>query len=130
MRTRSGLALPAVMALLGACGGDDTGDGSGSCTPGASAAFTITSTGVSPKAVCVLPGGSVTFTNNDAVPHDIQSGGVCTELNLGVIAPSASATAMFPVTQVCTFHDAGAPSNAAFQGTVAVTSAPATGPGY
>jgi plastocyanin len=98
--------------------------------PGPSAAITITSAGVAPKAVCVLPGGTVTFTNSDTVQHDIQSGTTCTELNLGVIAPAGSKSATLPTAAICPFHDAGAPSNTALQGTVAVTTAPATGPGY
>jgi len=85
---------------------------------------------VSPAAVCVQPGGSVTFTNADTVQHDVESGVACPELNLGVIAPAQSKTATFPVAEVCPFHDAGAPGNMAFQGTVAVTSTPTSGPGY
>jgi hypothetical protein len=129
---RSALSFVAIAMVAGAlaCGGGGSSGGSGgSCTPGSTASMTLTSSGVSPKAVCVLPGGTVTFTNNDAAAHDIEGSG-CTELNLGPIAPAASKSATFPTSETCTFHDAGSPSNAAFQGTVAVTSAPASGPGY
>ncbi len=98
--------------------------------PASSAAIRITASGVTPTAVCVLPGGSVAFTNDDMVQHDIESGTGCPALNLGVIAPAQSKSATFPSAMTCPFHDAGSPTNAAFQGTVAVTSAPVSGPGY
>lgn len=129
MRTGSVLARCGVVLLLGACGGGGEEPGGGSCTPGPSAAIGITSAGVAPKAVCVLPAGTVTFTNNDSVAHDIESTS-CTELALGSIAPAASAPATFPAAKVCSFHDTTKPGNAAFEGTVAVTTGPATGPGY
>jgi plastocyanin len=72
----------------------------------------------------------VTFTNNDTASHDIESTGTCTALNLGTIAAGQSGTAMFPTTTTCTYQDATHAGNAAFQGTVAVSSAPTTGPGY
>jgi plastocyanin len=85
---------------------------------------------VSPLAVCVLPGGTVTFTNSDTVPHDIQSGTACPELNLGPIPPSQDRAVTFPAVGVCTYRDQNDPANAAFQGTVAVADAPVIGPGY
>ncbi|MFO0583531.1 MAG: hypothetical protein U0229_14765 [Anaeromyxobacter sp.] len=120
-----------VAVALSACGGSssDTG-GAGGCTPGASASITISSTGVSPKAVCVKPGGTVKFTNDDTAAHDIESGATCTALNLGAIVAAGSATATFPTAQTCAFHDQGDPTNTAFQGTVAVSSGQVTGPGY
>lgn len=130
MKAGIGLVVSLAVPLLAACGGGGNDGGNGTCTPGPAATIRITSSGVSPMAVCVLPTGTVTFTNNDSVAHDIESGATCTELNLGSIAASQSKAATFPTTQVCPFHDAGAPSNTAFQGTVAVTSAPAQGPGY
>ncbi len=126
-------ALAATALGLAACGGSSgttTGGGTGSCTPGTTATFNIASTGVSPKAVCVLPGGTVRFNNNDTVAHDIQSDGSCAELDLGSIAPASFKSATFPNLGNCGFRDAGAPTATAFQGTVAVTDAPATGPGY
>lgn len=121
-------------ALLGACGGGSSSkQGNGTCTPGQSATMSITSAGVSPQAVCVLPGGTVTINNHDTVAHDIEAstaGTACAALNLGSIAASQAATAMLATAATCTFHDAGRASDAAFQGNVYVTSAPATGPGY
>jgi len=126
--------LMAAAVVFGGCGGGSSStSGSGSCSPGQSAAISIASTGVSPKAVCVLPGGTVTFTNHDSVAHDVeQSGSVpaCTGLNLGAIAAGQPGTAMFPTAATCQFLDATRSSDTAFQGTVAVTTAPATGPGY
>jgi hypothetical protein len=123
----------AAGALLGGCGGgggSSSSSGTGSCTPGPTAAFTISSTGLTPRAVCVLPGGSVTFTNSDTVPHDIESGTTCTELNLGPIPAGQSKVVTFPTTQTCTFFEAAHSTNPAFQGTVAVSSGMTTGPGY
>ncbi len=132
LKTLACLTSILMAALLGACGGSSSSgsSGTGSCTPGSTAAFSITSTGLAPKAVCVLPGGTVTFKNNDTAQHDIESGTTCTQLNLGVIAPGGSATATMPTAEICTFHDQLNPTNTAFQGTVAVTTAPAPGPGY
>jgi plastocyanin len=127
------VGLIAAAALVAGCGGGSSsmsGGGGGSCTPGQSASVSITSTGLSPMAVCVVPGGTVTFTNHDTVAHDIESTGSCPQLNLGSIAAGQANTAMFPTTATCTFGDATKPGNAAFQGTVAVASAPVTGPGY
>jgi plastocyanin len=121
-------------ALLAACGGgSSSSQGNGGCTPGGSASVTIAATGVSPKAVCVLPGGTVTFTNQDSAAHDIEQNGSitsCTGLNLGAIAAGQAATAPFPAAATCGYEDAGHATDDRFQGTVAVTSVPATGPGY
>jgi plastocyanin len=85
---------------------------------------------VSPKAVCILPTGTVTFTNNDTVSHDIEADAGCTPLNLGAIAPGTNKVATFPGAATCAYHDALNASSALFQGTVAVSPAPVTGPGY
>lgn len=122
-----------VAASLGAaaCGGDGgTVTTGGGCTPTGAASITITSTGVAPKAVCVLPGGSVTFANQDSVAHDIEAGTACPALNLGSIPAGQSRAATLTAAGVCTYSDATSPTNTAFQGTVAVSSAPTTGPGY
>ncbi len=124
-------ALIAAAALAAACGGGSSSkQGNGSCNPGQTATVNITANGVSPQAVCVQPNGTVTFNNTDTAAHDIQSTGTCAELNLGSIAAGQSATAMFPTTATCTYQDATHAGNAAFQGTVAVSSSMTTGPGY
>jgi plastocyanin len=125
-------ALCSVATLLGACGGSmNNNNGSGSCNPGGTAAITIKSSGMTPMNVCVLPSGTVTFTNSDTAPHDMVSDATCPELNTGSIAPSTTATVTFAnTTKVCSFHDSLNPSNTAFQGFVNVTTAPVGGPGY
>jgi plastocyanin len=124
--------ISAAAVGLAACGGSSSG--TGSCTPIQLASIAIASGGVSPKAVCVLPAGTVRFTNNDTLQHDIQadsgSGSGCSTLNLGPIAPSQFKDAVFPTLGTCAFHDSGNATNAAFQGTVAVSNAPVSGPGY
>ncbi len=122
-------SIVVALAFLAGCGGSG-GGGSGSCAPGATATVKVGSAGFSPKAVCVLPAGSVTFTNTDTVAHDIESGMVCLELNLGPIPAGQSATATFPTAQTCSFFDAAHSTDAAFEGTVAVTSGTVSGPGY
>lgn len=125
-----------VVSLVGfaACGGSSTGTGgpvAGTCTPGQTSAVALSASGVLPKAVCVLPAGTVTFTNGDTVAHEIQfTGASCPAANLGPIAASQSAAATFPAEAICNFRDAAAPGNVAFQGTVAVSTGIATGPGY
>jgi plastocyanin len=129
MKQASRLLVVAAVTLA-ACGGSDSGSGAGTCTPSSSATVTINAGGLSPQAVCVRPGGSVTFVNADTQPHDIESTGGCPELNLGVIAPAGRKVARFDTAQTCTFHDAANPANASFQGTVAVSEAQVEGPGY
>jgi len=126
----TGAALVALVALA-SCGGDGGGGGeTGTCNPSSTAAITISASGVSPTAVCVLPGGTVTFTNSDSAQHDIEPIGNCPALALGQLAPSESKTATFSSAQICTFEDADNAGNAAFQGTVAVSQTTTTGPGY
>jgi plastocyanin len=122
MRRAACLSTGAAIALLAAaCGGG--GGGGNVCSPAQSATITITAAGVSPNQVCLLPGGTVTFTNSDAAPHDIEGDASCPLLNLGPIAANTSKSATFPTSQTCQFHDQanGNASNTAFQGTVAVT---------
>ena len=126
-----GSFLLAAAALLAACGGGTSdGGGSGNCTPGQAALVTVAAGGFTPRAVCVVPGGSVTFANGDTVAHDIESGTTCPALNLGPIAAGQSMTATLPTAATCPFFDAAHSNDPAFQGTVAVSSAPTTGPGY
>jgi hypothetical protein len=129
---RVGVVGAVAAVVLGACGGSSSSSGGGTCDPSDLKTMTLTSTGVTPKAQCILPSGTVNFVNNDTVAHDIAGdGAACTALNLGAIAPATSKAATFTATlQTCTFHDANAPGNTAFQGSVTVATAPATGPGY
>lgn len=119
----------AAMAL-GACGGSSSSGSSGTCNPSSFASMTLSSSGVSPKAVCVTPGGTVAFRNTDTVQHNVQGDTpACAVLNTGGIDPNTTKSVTLQTPQTCGFHD-GDSANAAFDGTVAVTSAPATGPGY
>jgi hypothetical protein len=135
MRNAHGWLVGASLLGITACGGSSTtgtgGTVGGSCTPRQTSAVVLSASGASPKAVCVLPGGTVTFTNGDTVAHEFQwSGASCPAANLGPIAASQSAVASFPAEALCNFQDAAAPANVAFQGTVAVSTGVATGPGY
>lgn len=132
--TTTGWMMTGAAVLGLACGGGGSGGGGGggsqTCTPGPTAAITITASGLSPINVCVQPGGQVTFTNRDsAASHDIEfeSGGCPT---VGEITSGASKTATFPTSVNCTFHDGHNPSSTAFRGTVAVSSAMVSGGGY
>jgi plastocyanin len=123
--------LVAAVVMLGGCGGGGSStSGSGTCTPGRTASVAVSATGFSPVAVCITPDGSVTFTNGDTVAHDIESGVTCTALNLGEIPAGQSKTATFPTETTCPFFDAAHSTDTAFQGTVAVSTNPTTGPGY
>ncbi|MFL5263826.1 MAG: hypothetical protein ACJ79R_23740 [Anaeromyxobacteraceae bacterium] len=122
MRTASGALVCAAVLGLAACGG---GNGAASCTPGPTAALTITASGVNPQNVCVAPQGTVTFTNSDTVSHHIEFDGNCPAL--AQLAPGAQGSVTFPTEGNCSFHDSAA--GAAFQGVVAVTTATVSG-GY
>ena len=121
----------AAAVLLGGCGGGSSSSStSGTCSPGSIASMTISSTGFTPRAVCVLPGGAVTFMNSDTAAHVLVTGATCSSLNLGTLAAGQSKSVTFPTAQTCTLFDAAHSTDAAFQGTVAVSSGTTTGPGY
>ncbi len=129
MRFAACLVLAAAAAMgLAACGGG--GGGGASCSPGPTAALAISATGISPTNVCVQPGGTVSFTNNDmSSTHDIEfdTSGCPT---VGNIPPQGQMTVTFPTQENCSFHDGTNPSSTAFRGTVAVTSVTVSGGGY
>ncbi len=120
----------AALSLVGCGSGNGGGSGSSSCTPGNTASMTIKSTGLSPSAVCLLPGGTLTIQNGDTAPHDIESGATCPMLNVGTIAAGPSVNVTMPTAETCVFQDADNPTNGAFQGTVAVSSSMTSGGGY
>lgn len=122
MRLATGVLVCAAAVGLSACGG---GNGAASCTPGPTAALTITAAGVNPQNVCVTPGGTVTFANNDSVAHHIEFDNGCA--TLAQLSPGAQGTVTFPTEGQCGYHDSSA--GAAFQGTVAVTTVTVSG-GY
>ncbi len=119
-----------LAAVLGGCGGGGSSGGGGTCTPRTTATVTVGAGGFTPKAVCVLPTGTVTFTNSDTVAHDIESGMSCTQLNLGSIPAGGTRNVSFPSTETCSFFDAAHSTDAAFQGVVAVSTSTTGGAGY
>ena len=123
------LVLATLAALLAACGSSNNGNGSGGCTGVPSATIVISSSGLSANSLCLVVGGTLTFNNQDTVAHDIESGATCPDLNLGVIAPAASATATLGAAQTCTFEDASNPAITAFHGTVTVSTGSGGGGG-
>ncbi len=128
---RFAACLASAALGLAACGGGGGGGSGASCTPGPTAALSITSTGLSPTNVCVQPNGTVTFTNMDpTATHDIEfETANCP--TVGNVAPNGGqVTTTFPTAENCTFHDGNSPNNTAFRGTVAVTTGTVTGGGY
>ena len=99
----------------------------GGTPPPASATITITSSGVDPKEVTIRVGGHVTFTNQDTVPHDMNSDPHpnhtdCPPMNAVAFlaAGQAKDTADFPVARACGFHDHNQPTNASLQGRIII----------
>lgn len=131
MRMGICLALGVTAVGLAACGGGGGGGGgAATCSPGPTAALSITPTGISPTNVCVSPNGQVTFSNTDTVAHhdiEFDTAGCPT---VGDIAPGAQKTVAFPSVSNCSFHDGANAASAAFKGTVAVTTIVVSGGGY
>ncbi|HEY2004091.1 MAG TPA: cupredoxin domain-containing protein [Candidatus Saccharimonadia bacterium] len=76
----------------------------------AAAVITYTSSGFSPAQTAIKSGGSVTFTNQtseeiqvDSNPHPVHTDDP--DLNVGTIAPGASATATLTKTGTFGFHN-------------------------
>lgn len=127
--SRLGLALAAASAAVVACGGGSGGGGQ-SCTPSNAFSITITATGMSPQNACVLPNGTVTFTNSDSVQHDIEIQGTGCPQSPGGIQPGSSAPVVFTTVQNCPYNDGTKQGVAAFTGTIAVSNEIQTGGGY
>jgi plastocyanin len=91
------------------------------------ASISITSSGVTPGAVMIAAGQSVTFVNNDSVPHDISSGPVptydeCPSINrVGQLAPGQRMqTAALSAARSCSFIDLSRTDDPRWQGTITV----------
>lgn len=134
-RTLPAAALAAgAIALIAACGGSgDTGPsstaggGGGGGTPPATNTITITSSGVSPKAISVARGTQVTFVNNDSVPHEMNSDPhpshtTCPEINqVGFLSAGQSKqTGNLNSPGVCGYHDHNRETDASLQGTITI----------
>ena len=124
--------LAGVLAAGVACGGssnnpNNPGGGGGSAgTSGAT--ITISNAGVvSPSAVTINPGESVTFVNNDTRSHEIASNPHpahtdCPAINaLGVLqAGQTRLTNALTTSRTCGFHDHNDDTNRNLQGTITI----------
>jgi plastocyanin len=94
--------------------------------PSGGTTITITSAGVSPKDIVVARGSRVTFVNNDAVGHDMNSNPhpehtSCTDMNVGNVAPGQNQqTDVLNIARTCGYHDHNQPSNGNLQGTITI----------
>ena len=133
MRLFTHAAVVCSVALtLSACGSSGGGGGGGTpnapTDPGSTAAtITITSGGVSPRAVTVAAGSRVTFVNNDSRPHEPASDphpshGSCPPLDqVGTIGAGQSrASGNLNTPGVCRYHDHLNDTNTNFNGTITV----------
>ena len=123
-------SVTGVLALaLWSCGGGGSpagpsSGGSGGGTPVETTTVTITSAGVSPKAIIVNAGAKIMFVNNDSRAHEPSSNPhpshtQCPELNIGNLAPGQSRESGPTVGgRTCGYHDHLDNTNGALQGTV------------
>jgi len=120
----------ALALFVSSCGSDSpagpSGGGGGGGGGTIAATITITSAGVSPKAVTVAAGSRVSFVNNDSRPHTMNSDPHpehtdCPEVNVGFIAAGASGTTQnLTRVRTCGYHDHNLPDVTALQGTITV----------
>ena len=88
--------------------------------------ITISGAGVSPRDIVVARGSRVTFVNNDAVGHDMNSDPhpahtSCTDMNVGFVSNGQTKqTDVLNIARTCGYHDHNQPSNAALQGTITI----------
>jgi plastocyanin len=121
-----------ALASAVACGGGSSNPNNpspGGGSPGPSGA-TITigaNRTVTPSQVTINPGESVTFVNNDTIPHDMASDphpahGDCPALNaVGTLSPGATRLSnALTTSRTCGFHDHNDPTNAALQGRITI----------
>jgi plastocyanin len=86
----------------------------------------VASTGVTPSSVTIAVGQSVTFSNVDAVAHDIQPNpgqpAGCAQVGAVASVPSGQQklTNAFTAPVTCGYYDYGAPMDQRFQGTITV----------
>jgi plastocyanin len=116
----------ALALIASACGGGSSYTPT-SPSPGDGPTITITSSGVSPRSVTVSPGSRVTFVNNDARSHDMESDPHpdhtdCPEINsVGFLSPGQSrATGNLNRVRSCGFHDHDRDTDRSLQGTIVV----------
>src|SRR5262245_56261992 len=118
-----------MLVTLAACGGSSSPSSpSPSPSPNPSTVtVTISASGVSAKTVQIAVGGHITFVNNDARNHTIDSNPHpahtdCPEINqVGLLQPGQSRdTGNFSVARSCGYHDHSAPSDTSVQGTIVI----------
>jgi plastocyanin len=122
------LAVIVGALCLPACGGG--GGSTMSPSPGngpVGATVTITSSGVTPKAVTVNVGEVVTFVNNDTRSHDMESDPHpahtdCPPINaIATLAPGQSRnTGNLTTARTCGYHDHSDAGNVSLQGTITI----------
>ena len=122
------------LVLLTACGDSSDGDGGNPPTgpsgggPGPSGAtITIGSNGVSPSAVSITVGQSVTFVNNSGSTHELDSDPHpqhtdCPVINaVGTIGNGQTKlTNAFTTARTCGFHDHTQDTNNSLKGTITI----------
>ena len=92
----------------------------------ATTTITISAAGVSPRDIIVARGSRVTFVNNDAIGHDMNSDPhpahtSCTDMNVGFVSNGQSKqTEVLNIARTCGFHDHNQPSNANLLGTITI----------
>lgn len=116
-----------LLVLTAACsGGSSTPT---TPTPGGSSGttITITSSGVSPRAVTVSAGSRVTFVNNDSRPHEMNSDPHpdhtdCPAINeVGFLTPGQSRqTGNLNTPRTCRYHDHNRDSDTSLQGSITI----------
>jgi plastocyanin len=135
MRNQAGLL---AIVFVGACAlGCGRSDGPTSPSPGpnpdpggggtGTTTFTITASGITPRSITVPPGTRVTFVNNDAVPHEMNSDphpnhGECPAIDqVGFLASGQSKqTGNLNDVRTCGFHDHNRPDSTSLQGTIVI----------
>ena len=122
---RSAVWLASLLMI--ACGGGGGGTNPSPNPPANPNAFTITSSGVTPKELTVAPGTRVLFVNNDNRRHDMGSDphpehSDCPELNaVGILPPGASReSANLNTVRTCGFHDHDLPDNNNLKGRIII----------
>jgi len=124
-------ATAVVIALAAGCGNDSPGaptpGGGGGGGSTSEATITITSSGVSPKALTVARGTQVRFTNNDSVPHQMNSDphpthGSCPPIDdIGLLSAGQSKlTGNLNTAGTCGYHDHNRDTDTSLQGTVTI----------
>lgn len=127
-------AAVAFMLATAACGSG--GDGYGSATPSSptptsggttGTTITITSSGVSPRALTMSAGSRVTFVNNDTRAHDMASNPHpdhtdCPAINdAGFLQPGQSRqTGNLNTPRTCGYHDHDRDTDTSLQGTITI----------